>query len=124
MNRFLIIGAMSILSAGLAACDIATPPPPTAAEAARSADVAKEEREGATEIQREQQDVAAQRRDVVEAAANRDYEVALAKAEGDYKVAKERCDALSGNQQTSCVDQAKSVLESEKSRAVLLKPKD
>ena len=124
MNRFLIIGAMSILSAGLAACDIATPPPPTAAEAARSADVAKEEREGATEIQREQQDVAAQRRDVAEAAANRDYEVAVAKAEGDYQVAKERCDALSGNEQTSCVDQARSVLESAKSRAVLLKPND
>jgi hypothetical protein len=113
---------MLILGAAFAACDTASPPPPTEAEAARSADVAKEEREGAAEIQREQQDVAAQRRDVAEAAANRDYEVALAKAEGDYKVAKERCDALSGNAQTSCVDQAKSVLESEKSRAVLLKP--
>jgi hypothetical protein len=124
VNRFVIIGSMSILGAGLAACDIATPPPPTAAEAARSADVAKEEREGATEIQREQQDVAAQRRDVVEAAANRDYEVAVAEAEGDYKVAKERCDALSGNEQSICVDQARSVLESAKSRAVLLKPKE
>jgi hypothetical protein len=101
-----------------------TPPPPTAAESARSADVAKEEREGAREIQREQQDVAAQRRDVADAAASRDYEVAVAKAEGDYKVAKERCDTLSGNEQTSCMDSAKSVLESEKSRAALLKPND
>ncbi len=124
MNRFRIIGLMLLLGAAFAACDIANPPPPTKAEAARSANVAKEQKEGAKEIQREQQDVAAQRRDVVEATANRDYEVALAKAEGDYKVAKERCDALSGNERTSCIDQAKSVLESEKSRAVLLKPKD
>jgi hypothetical protein len=92
------------------------------AEAARSADVAAERAEGAREIAREQQDVAAQRRDVAEAAANRNYEVAVAKAEGDFKVAKEACEALSVSAQTNCTDQATLVFESDKSRAELLKP--
>ena len=115
MNRFVIIGSMLVLGTAVAACDTAAPPA-TKAEAARSVNVAKERTEGAKEIAREQQDV-------VEATADRNYEVALAKAEGDYKVAKERCEALSGNELTSCQDQAKSVLESDKSRADLLKPK-
>ena len=91
--------------------------------AARSANVAEERREGAKEIEREQQDVAVQRRDVAEATANRNYEVALAKAEGDYKVAKELREPLSGSAQTSCRDQAELVLESAKTRAELLKTK-
>jgi len=128
MNRFATIGSMLILGAAFAACDTAAPPAAvqndvTNAEAARSANVAEERREGAKEIEREQQDVAVQRRDVAEATANRNYEVALAKAEGDYKVAKELCEALSGSAQTSCQDQAELVLESEKTRAELLKTK-
>ena len=128
MNRFATIGSMLILGAAFAACDTAAPPAAvqndvTNAEAARSANVAEERREGAKEIEREQQDVAVQRRDVAEATANRNYEVALAKAEGDYKVAKELCEPLSGSAQTSCQDQAELVLESEKTRAELLKTK-
>ena len=137
MNRFATIGSMLILGAAFAACDTAAPPAAvqndvTNAEAARSArggggDVAEERREGAKEIEREQQDVAVQRRDVggggTEATANRNYEAALAKAEGDYKVAKELCEPLSGSAQTSCQDQAELVLESAKTRAELLKTK-
>ena len=126
MNRFATIGSMLILGAAFAACDTAAPPAAvqndvTNAEAARSANVAEERREGAKEIEREQQDVAVQRRDVAEATVDRNYEVALAKADGDYKVAKELCEALSGSAQTSCQDQAELVLESEKTRAELLK---
>jgi hypothetical protein len=88
----------------------------------RSADVAKERLEGAKEIAREQQDVAAQRRDVDKAAANRNFEVALAKAEGDFKVAKEACEELSVSAQTNCRGQAALDFESDKSRAELLRP--
>ena len=128
MNRFATIGSMLILGAAFAACDTGAPPAAvqndvTNAEAARSANVAEERREGAKEIERAQQDVAVQRRDVAEAAANRNYEVALAKAEGDYKVAKELCEALSGSAQISCQDRAELALESEKTRAELLKTK-
>ena len=126
MNRFVTIGSMLFLGAALTACDTARPPAVqndvTKAEAARAANIAGERLEGAKEIAREQKDVAVQRRDVAQAAANRDYEVALAKAEGDYKVAKETCDALAISAQTNCNDQAALVFESDKSRAELLKP--
>ena len=126
MSRFVTIGSMLILGAAFAACDTAAPPAVqndvTTAEAARSANVADERLEGAKEIAREQQDVAAQSRDLADATANRNYEVALAKAEGDYTVAKETCEALAVSAQTNCQDKAAVAFEADKSRAELLKP--
>ena len=43
------------------------------------------------------------------------YETTVEKAKADYKVAKERCDALSGNQNNVCMKEAKA--EAQKSQA-------
>ncbi len=129
MNRFGTLGSLLVVGFAFAACDTAAPPPAvqrelTEAEAKRAVDVAEERREGAREIEREQQDVAEESRDVAEATRERNYEVALAKVEGDYKVAKEACNPLSGGAQITCLDRAETSHNSAKARAELLNPKD
>jgi hypothetical protein len=63
------------------------------------------------------------RADVNEAAAKGNYEVALAKAKGDYAIAKKSCEALSGDSQKNCKEQAEADLSAAKANAEMLKPK-
>jgi hypothetical protein len=93
------------------------------AEAARTENVADARKEGAQAIQLEELEVTAERLDVGDARATKNYEVALAKAEGDYQVATASCDALSGDGQVSCKDRAEAVRKSDTARAESLKPK-
>jgi len=86
MNRFATIGPTLTLSAAFAVCDTAEPPAAVSiavakAEAARSANVAEERLEGAKEVARQRQAMAAQRRGLAEAAAIWNFEVALSRAE-------------------------------------------
>jgi hypothetical protein len=128
MKTLITIGSMIMLAAAAAACDSADPIADVrrdvaTAEAERSDSVAEARSAGAQAIEQERQDVGAERDDVRDARATRNYEVAVAKAEGDYKIATEACDALSGNAQVNCKDQAEAALKSDKARAELLKPK-
>ena len=128
MNRLITIGSMIIFGAAAAACNRANPPATVQrdvakAEAARTENVSEARKEGAQAIQLEKQDVTAERRDVRDARATKNYEVALAKAEGDYQVATASCDSLSGSTQVNCKDRAEAALKSDTARAESLKPK-
>jgi hypothetical protein len=127
-KRLITVRSMIMLAAAAAACDSADPIADVrrdvaTAEAARSNNVAEARSDGAQTIQQERQDVSAERDDVRNARATRNYEVVVAKAEGDYEIAAEACDALSGNAQVDCKDQAEAALKSDKTRAELLNPK-
>jgi hypothetical protein len=126
MNRLSIIGSLMIFGVMAAACNTADPAATvqegiSKADAARTENVAEARKDGAAAIQREQQDVIEERRDVSDAEATKNYEVALAKAEGDYQIAVEACNALSGSAQVSCKDQAAAVRKSDTASAELLK---
>jgi hypothetical protein len=126
MNRMITIGSILFFGLSAAACNQAKSPDAvqrdvSKAQADRDAKVAEARKEGNQDIQRQQKDVAAQQRDVNGAVANKDYEVAIAKADGDYKVAIQKCDALSGSQQSSCKDQAEAQHKASKADADQLK---
>jgi len=128
MSKLAIIGAMALIGATFIGCNKAEKSADVqqdvaAAQETRSENIAEASREGAQEINSQQQDVNAARRDVSEAASDRNYAVAIAKAEGDYKVAKETCEALAGDAQRNCKDQAEAILKSAKSSAEMLKPR-
>lgn len=73
----------------------------------------REVRQDVNEAQQERrEEVAEARRD--DGAQSR--EVAMARIEGDRKVAKERCEALEGDAQSTCKQQADMTFEEEKQR--------
>lgn len=57
------------------------------------------------------------RDDVAEAESQAAKEAALAQAEGDYRVAIEGCEALAGDEQTACKQEAQSMLEAARQAA-------
>jgi hypothetical protein len=129
MNRFITLGSMLAFGVAVAACN--TPDSSSTvqrdvakADPDRTKDVADARRDGAEAVQRQQTDVNAAARDVTDAETKRDYEVAIAKADGDYQVANQACEALSGNSQSACKDEAESTRKADKARAQQLNPKN
>ena len=127
MNRFITMSSMLVLGLGAAACNTSDPPATVQrdvakAEADRTKNVADARQDGEQAVQRQQQDVDAERRDVTDAKAKKDYDVAVAKADGDYQVANQACNALSGNSQAACKDEAEATRKAEKARAELVNP--
>lgn len=57
------------------------------------------------------------RDDVAEAESQAAKDAALSQAEGDYRVALERCEALAGDEQTACKQEAQSMLEAARQAA-------
>jgi len=53
----------------------------------------------------------------VETPAENNYEVQVARAEADHKVAKERCEALAGDEQEACNEAANAQLDASKAEA-------
>jgi hypothetical protein len=128
MNKLITLGSIVILGAATSACNTAEPAGTvqrdvSKAAATRTENVAAARKEGAQTIQEERQDVTAERRDVSDAKATKSYEVALAKVQGDYQIATQACEALSGNGQANCKNEAEAERKSDKARAELLKPK-
>jgi hypothetical protein len=104
MNRVLTILIAGAFAASLGACNKAEDP------AEVEADVAAAQEERA-------EDVAEAQTDLSEDTMEGQEDTALAKAEGDHKVAIERCEALPGDQQQACKDQADADYEAAKAAA-------
>lgn len=100
MNSKLITGIAFAMLAALAGCNNAKSPDTVATDvAAAQQSAAKQVADARAEASKD--DAKANN---VEAAAA--YDVAVAKADGAHKVALEQCNALSGDAQTKCKDQA------------------
>ena len=96
MNRLLTMLIAGAFAASLGACNKAEDPAETQADVAES-DMSQSTMEG-------------------------QEETALAKAEGEHKIAIEQCEALPGDQQKACKDEADATFEAAKSAADLPGP--
>lgn len=109
MNRVMTMLMAGVFAASLGACNKAEDPAET------KADVAEAQSE-ATE------DVAEAQADANQSAMEGNEETALAKADGEHKIAIERCEALPGDQQKACKDEADATYEAAKAAADLPGP--
>jgi regulator of protease activity HflC (stomatin/prohibitin superfamily) len=109
MNRVLTMLMAGAFALSLGACNKAEDPAKT------QADVAEAQSEAT-------QDVAEAQADANKSAMESNEDTAIAKAEGDHKVAMERCEALPGDQQKACKDEADATYEAAKAAADLPGP--
>ena len=109
MNRLLTMLIAGAFAASLGACNKAEDP------AEVQADVAEAQSEAT-------QDVAEAQADMSQGTMEGQEETALAKAEGEHKVAVEQCEALPGDQQKACKDEADATYEAAKAAADLPGP--
>jgi hypothetical protein len=77
-----------------------------AAQAKRASEVADAKQDAAKDANRAEARVDDKTNDLNNANAKGAYDVAMAQADGDHKVAGQRCDAMSGDAQKACKDQA------------------
>jgi hypothetical protein len=104
MNRVLTMLMAGVFAVSFAACNKAEDP------AEVQADVAEAQADATEEVAEAQADMS---QDTMEG----QEETALAKAEGEHQVALERCEALPGDQQQACKDQADADFEAAKAAA-------
>lgn len=109
MNRLMTMLMAGAFAVSLGACNKAEDPAET------KADVAEAQSEAT-------QDVAEAQSDANQNAMESGEETAQAKAEGEHKVATERCEALPGDQQKACKDEADATYEAAKAAADLPGP--
>jgi len=109
MNRVLTTLMAGVFALSLSACNKAEDP------AEVQADVAEAQSDATEEVAEAQTDM---NQDTMEG----QEETALAKAEGDHKVAIEQCEALPGDQQKACKDEADATYEAAKAAADLPGP--
>src|SRR5271168_3531288 len=77
-----------------------------AAQAKRASEVADAQQDAARDSNKAEAKVADKTTDLNNVDAKGAYDVAMAQADGDHKVALQKCDALSGDSQKACKDQA------------------
>jgi hypothetical protein len=77
-----------------------------AAQARRASEVADAHQEAAKDSDKAEAKVDDKSNDLNNVNAKGEYDVAMAQADGDHKVALQKCDALSGDSQKACKDQA------------------
>ena len=109
MNRVMTMLMAGAFAASLGACNKAEDPAET------RADVAEAQSEAT-------QDVAEAQADANKDAMESHEDTAIAKAEGEHDVAIERCEALPGDQQKACKDEADATYEAAKAAADLPGP--
>jgi hypothetical protein len=109
MNRVLTMLMAGAFALSLGACNKAEDPAETRADVAEAQSEAN-------------QDVAETQADANQSAMESNEETAMAKAEGEHKVAIERCEALPGDQQKACKDEADATYEAAKAAADLPGP--
>jgi len=78
----------------------------TTAQEKRASEVAEAKQDAAKDENKAAAKVDDKTNDLSNANAKGAYDVAMAQAEGDHKVAIQKCDALSGDAQKACKDQA------------------
>lgn len=104
MNRVLTMLMAGAFAVSLGACNKAENPAETRADVADA-------QADATE------NVAEAQADANENVMESQEETALAKAEGEHKIATERCEAMPGDQQQTCKDEADATYEAAKAAA-------
>ncbi len=109
MNRVLTMLMAGAFALSVGACNKAEDP------AEVQADVAEAQSEATEEVAEAQSDM---NQDAMEG----QEETALAKADGEHKIATERCEALPGDQQKACKDEADATYEAAKAAADLPGP--
>jgi hypothetical protein len=77
-----------------------------AAQAKRASEVADAKQDAAKDANKVESKVDDKTNDLNNANAKGAYDVAMAQADGDHKVASQRCDAMSGDAQKACKNQA------------------
>lgn len=116
----MLAGAMALSL--MAACNRAESPDETRKDVAKAeqkaaANVAEERQDTQKAVQKQAKDMQKDAADMREAKSEGDYNTAMARIEGDYKIAKEKCEALSGDAQSSCKDGAKQKYDTAKAQA-------
>jgi hypothetical protein len=108
----LVISCVALLAlAAVSGCNNAKSPDAVAndvaaAQAKRASEVADAKQDAAKDANKAETKVDDKTVDLANANAKGAYDVAMAQADGDHKVALQKCDALSGDSQKACKDQA------------------
>jgi hypothetical protein len=120
--RTLPIFAMALTVILAAGCNKPKPPDSvakdvSAAEQKASADVANSRADASKDIAEQADKVGDKMTDLNNTAAKGAYDVALAKADGERKIALAKCNALNGDDQKNCKNQADAEYETAKADA-------
>lgn len=108
----LLISAVAVLAvAAVSGCNNAKSPDAVAndvaaAQAKRASKVADAKQDAAKEENKAEAKVDDKTNDLNNVSAKGAYDVAMAQADGDHKVALQKCEAVSGDAQKACKDQA------------------
>lgn len=108
----LMLSLVALLAVAAASgCDHAKSPGSVAndvaaAQAKRASEVANAKQDAAKDENKAEAKVDDKTADLNNANAKGSYDVAMAQADGDHKVALQKCEALSGDSQKACKDQA------------------
>jgi hypothetical protein len=108
----LVISAVAVLAvAAVSGCNNAKSPDAVAndvaaAQAKRAATVADAKQDAAKDENKAEAKVDDKTNDLNNVNAKGAYDVAMAQADGDHKVALQKCEAVSGDTQKACKDQA------------------
>lgn len=108
----LMLSLVALLAVAAASgCDHAKSPDAVAndvaaAQAKRASEVADARQDAAKDENKAEAKVDDKTADLNNANAKGSYDVAMAQADGDHKVALQKCEALSGDSQKACKDQA------------------
>ena len=122
MNKNVIAGLAAVTIALLAACNSAKSPDAVANDVAAaqqkaSAEVASTEKDAAKDVGGAADKVDSKLTDLNNTAAKDAYKITLAQADGDRKVALAKCDAMSGDAQKNCKQQADADYDAAKANA-------
>ena len=108
----LLVSVVALLAVATASgCNNAKSPDSVAndvasAQAKRASEVADAKQDAAKDANKAEAKVDDKTNDLENANAKGAYDIAMAQADGDHKVASQKCEALSGDAQKACKDQA------------------
>jgi hypothetical protein len=111
MQKPIVLVIALLLAAAVAGCNNAKSPDAVAndvaaAQAKRASEVADAKQSAAKDANSAEAKVDDKTNDLNSVNAKGAYDVAMAQADGDHKVALQKCDAVSGDAQKACKDQA------------------
>lgn len=111
MQKFMLSFVALLAIAAASGCHNAKSPDAvasdvSAAQAKRASEVADAKQDAAKDSNHAEAKVDDKTTDLNNVNAKGSYDVAMAQADGDHKVALQKCDALSGDPQKACKDQA------------------
>ncbi len=111
MQKLLVPVIALLFAAAVSGCNNAKSPDAVAkdvaaAQAKRASEVADAKQDAAKDANSAEAKVDDKTNDLNNVNAKGAYDVAMAQADGDHKVALQKCDAVSGDAQKACKDQA------------------